>query len=168
MPKGVEHHRLHRSPDELDGLLRAYFRAEMPDPWPSAPGGPPPRRVPAPAWHRFRRHLALAAAIGFFLVGSFLLTRSYPDIKEQGKGGFSEPKSILDLAQDPKKRPANPGKIQEGLPEYKAPPPVLQQFKGPTNGKVLPLEMRGQDRSWGFQRGNGDIILNAVSDRKSP
>ena len=44
MPKGVEHHRMHRLPDELDGLLRAYFRAALPDPWPSAPK---PRRAGA-------------------------------------------------------------------------------------------------------------------------
>ena len=44
MPKGVEHHRTHHLSDELDGLLRAYFRAAMPDPWPAAPGAAPPRR----------------------------------------------------------------------------------------------------------------------------
>jgi hypothetical protein len=64
--------------DELDGILRAYFKAEMPDPWPSfeAPAprnGLPLRRPQAPRFTLLRSRLALAAAILLLVVGAFFL-----------------------------------------------------------------------------------------------
>jgi hypothetical protein len=62
-----------RLPDDLDGLLRAFYRAEMPDPWPvleppaaaGVAGGPPaPGRRPLA-----RSRLALAATVSFLLIG---------------------------------------------------------------------------------------------------
>jgi hypothetical protein len=83
-----------RPPEDPDGLLRALFRAEMPDPWPGfrRPGGSapvvtangrapatesaPPRTWPAlrPA---LRRRLALAAAASALLAGTLLLSGQF-------------------------------------------------------------------------------------------
>lgn len=69
--------RPHQPPeDDLDGLLRAYFRAEMPHPWPALKTLPPrPVRAPRPASGKglWRSRLALAAAIALFVLGSLLL-----------------------------------------------------------------------------------------------
>jgi hypothetical protein len=63
--------------DDLDGLLRAFFRAQMPHPWPAprvprfrtAPATPPtPSRPPLN-----RSRWALAASVGLLLLGSLVL-----------------------------------------------------------------------------------------------
>jgi hypothetical protein len=163
MPKGVEHHRTHRLSDELDGLLRAYFRAEMPDPWPSAPGVAPPLRVQAPCWRRYHGRLALAAAVSFFLVGSFLLTQSYPEVKDSVTHNSPETKGLFIGTNDSnKKRPQiiDPGKMREQLAPLKADLPRME---------VLPLEETPTNRSFGVRNTkNGVIIFNAVGEKKAP
>ena len=57
--------------------LRAFFKAQMPDPWPSAEAPPPRRVAPPPAarpskqWPLMRSRLALAASVAL-LVGALL------------------------------------------------------------------------------------------------
>jgi hypothetical protein len=65
--------------DGLDGALRSFFRAEMPDPWPvmSAPELPPQAAVVRPWWKRGGR-FALAASIALMLVGYLALARGFP------------------------------------------------------------------------------------------
>jgi len=79
-----------RFPDQegrgIDQLLRDFFRAEMPNPWPAPPvftaGAKPqtikmvrPARKPNPA----RRYLALAAAVALFFVGYLGLSAIFPE-----------------------------------------------------------------------------------------
>jgi hypothetical protein len=78
-----------RPDDDLDGLLRSFFQAEMPSPWPSAPVPAvnatanghaalpfvPPVR-PAQPW-RMTSRLALAASLGGLLVGTLLLSGQF-------------------------------------------------------------------------------------------
>jgi hypothetical protein len=75
----------HAGGDNLDDLLRAFFRAEMPSPWPKAP--PTPSRpalrllpVPAAAPRRprvlTRSRLALAASVALMLGGAWFLSRT--------------------------------------------------------------------------------------------
>jgi hypothetical protein len=65
-----------RPGDNLDGLLRAFFRSQLPHPWPSPPR-PAPRTVPArpgrPGRALFRSRLALAATVALLFLGSLLL-----------------------------------------------------------------------------------------------
>jgi hypothetical protein len=62
---------------EVDALLSAFFRAEMPDPWPTfqAPAPPvvplPPRRPPT--WPRWRSRLALAASVALLVLSALAL-----------------------------------------------------------------------------------------------
>src|SRR5262245_55622026 len=71
-----------RSPDDLDGLLRAYFRTEMPDPWPalrpppSAAAPPPPsRRLP------WGSRSALAASVALLWLGHLALSSSWKPLE---------------------------------------------------------------------------------------
>lgn len=60
-----------RAGDDLDGLLRAFFRAELPQPWP--PFRPPTAQTTRSA--RFRSALALAAALALLVIGLGALPR---------------------------------------------------------------------------------------------
>ncbi len=124
MPTGAALPRMHRPADELDGLLRAYFRAELPHPWPAAPGTASSRRGVTPAWQRWHRHLALAAAVSFFLAGSFLLTRGFPEVKPGAAPTLSPGKEIGKQLE----RPASIDreKTREQLPAHQADPPLLK------------------------------------------
>jgi hypothetical protein len=76
---------LHRSgqpPEEVDRLLRDFFREEMPRPWPkmARPEERPARPTPArpDRWPGLRRQLGVAASVGLVLVGYLALARSFP------------------------------------------------------------------------------------------
>src|SRR6266545_6748138 len=68
--------------DDLDSLLRRFFRSEMPKNWPAPPRvAEPPRtqpRRPARSWYRWTSRLALAAAVSFFLIGYLTLANLFP------------------------------------------------------------------------------------------
>jgi hypothetical protein len=69
--------------EDLDGLLRAFYQAQLPHPWPDfqAPGaagtpsarGAGGRRLPL-----LRSRLALAASVALLVFGSFFLPRPAP------------------------------------------------------------------------------------------
>jgi hypothetical protein len=62
-------------PDEIDGVLTAYFRSEVPSPWPSLPT--PSTTQPAAVVRNYRlsqSRLVLAASIAALILGSWLLT----------------------------------------------------------------------------------------------
>jgi hypothetical protein len=63
--------------DEIDGLLRAFFRAEVPHPWPAmkAPAAPPPAPARPALW---RSRLALAASVALLALGSLFLPGKAP------------------------------------------------------------------------------------------
>jgi hypothetical protein len=68
------------SPGDVDGVLRAYFQAEMPDPWPApnvlADVGPPAvRRAPT----LLRSRWALAATVLGLLLGHAFLSGRFPE-----------------------------------------------------------------------------------------
>jgi hypothetical protein len=62
--------------DDLDALLRAFFRGQMPHPWPAARlprfrTAPP--APPVPGRSKMRSRWALAASVGLLLFGSLTL-----------------------------------------------------------------------------------------------
>jgi hypothetical protein len=87
-----------RPAGDLDGLLRAFFRAEMPHPWPAVQigQGPSPfpqrnrtaahmngddrppadtgRRFAPRSWSKIRSRLALAATVALLLLGTLLMS----------------------------------------------------------------------------------------------
>ncbi len=72
-----------RSGDDLDGLLRAFFRAEMPHPWPELEA-PAFTSVPSTRlafWRGIKRsHLALAASVALLIGGSLLFSGKLPAV----------------------------------------------------------------------------------------
>jgi hypothetical protein len=67
------------SEDELDGMLRAYYRAELPNPWPSlevpaARNDILPMRPAARRFPMLRSRLALAACVAFLVAGPLALS----------------------------------------------------------------------------------------------
>src|SRR3954471_1739881 len=71
------------SGDDLDGLLRAFYRAQLPSPWPALKAPPPPAaRRPAPGprgWPLLRSRLALAASVALLVLGSLLFSGQLAD-----------------------------------------------------------------------------------------
>jgi len=62
---------------EVDDILRDYFQAQMPHPWPACrmPSAAPARRVGS-FWSRYTGRLALAASVAV-LVGGYLTLANY-------------------------------------------------------------------------------------------
>ena len=95
---------------EMDNLLRDYFRAEMPHPWPTfeAPKAARQKR-PATFWSRYSGRLALAACVAL-LVASYLALSGFfvtphtgtglqpgaPDIAKKDSGK----KAVIDMPPD--------------------------------------------------------------------
>jgi hypothetical protein len=129
-------------PDDVDGLLRDFFRAKMPDPWPacrvkrddSSFRETINRCAPRPALRASR--FALAATVALCLAGSAVLTAVFPPSTSSGRGGISG-----DLVSP---RPDFPGK--------RAPIPVVGrsfQAKTPSGRSV---------KGWEEDKGRTTII----------
>jgi len=77
-----------RPPEDLDALLRAYFRSEMPEPWPALQ--PPADAAPPPArkrWPINASRWVLAASVALLLVGQLALSGKFADyssVKDEG------------------------------------------------------------------------------------
>jgi hypothetical protein len=71
------------APDEVDRLLRAFYKAEMPEPWPAAPATAPRTVLPfgRPLARRplLRARLALAASVALIASGALLIPRLFHD-----------------------------------------------------------------------------------------
>jgi hypothetical protein len=71
-----------RPPEDVDGLLRAFIRSEMPDPWPAMPALPEASpRITAPKtsrWYHPGSRFALAATLAACLIGSLTLASMFP------------------------------------------------------------------------------------------
>jgi hypothetical protein len=69
-------------PDDVDGILRDFYRAEIPSPWPRllapAPAARPIRPASASWLRRIARPLTLAAALAFLLIGYLTLAGMFP------------------------------------------------------------------------------------------
>jgi hypothetical protein len=133
--------------DELDGLLRAYFRAEMPDPWPAAPVPeranerlvltlPPAREEAAPRHSSlFRSRLALALSVALLILGALLLGGRFT-LEPTGDldGANLRPSSAARLEYGGS-RPGNGVKIESWLEQPPDGPTDLKIFVEP-----VPLE----------------------------
>jgi hypothetical protein len=70
-------------PDDVDKILRAFFRRQMPDPWPSLEApvlrriAPAPVAKPARRWPLLRSRLALAASVALLATGLFFLAEAF-------------------------------------------------------------------------------------------
>jgi hypothetical protein len=103
-----------QSGDHVDGLLRAFFRAQMPHPWPKAPATASqilPFRRPSKVRGLTRSRLVLAASVALLLLGSLLLPRGFAPTctPEQGIDALGTAnRNILPDAPKHKKNEAKP------------------------------------------------------------
>jgi hypothetical protein len=148
-----------RPPENLDSLLRRFFRSEMPKPWPVAPKvqAPAARKLqPSRRWFRHSSRLALAAAVALFLIGYLVLARKFPADK-------MAPSIRPDIANKNRPRPLLPPKMPNRVNPA--------QLQGNLN--LLPLEPQtrqlsdgGEAKSWGVRTGpKGTIYLNVERTR---
>jgi len=65
---------------EVDELLREFFQAQMPQPWPALrlPNVPQARRVGS-FWSRYAGRVALAACVALMVTGYLTLAGSFPE-----------------------------------------------------------------------------------------
>jgi hypothetical protein len=101
------------SPEPMDNLLRGFFRAEMPEPWPTM-NRPEPRILPfvrpqrASRFASTRSRLALAASVGLLLVGSWFFSGT---LRNNPPGDPSRPNDTAGnkiKPIDPEKRHVDP------------------------------------------------------------
>ena len=82
-------HRDRHKGEPIDALLGAYFRAEMPSPWPAfrSPAKTRLAFTPASAARRpaYAGRLALAASVGLLFVGSWMLPTTFAPRAPQGE-----------------------------------------------------------------------------------
>lgn len=92
-------------PEELDALLRAFYRSEMPHPWPEAACGfaqPRLRRARGrSSWWNSR--LALAASIALLLLGSLLLSGASRTAPRSGGGNSGKDTAKYPVPRTPPK-----------------------------------------------------------------
>jgi hypothetical protein len=110
-----------QSGDNLDTLLRAFYQAEMPDPWPSleAPA-PSPRLLPVrpakkPGRNLVRSRLALAASIALLVSGSLFLSGNLRE--EAGPVGHTLPGANSQNDPDGLKSSQQPAPSEPGSSE---------------------------------------------------
>lgn len=74
--------------DDLDGLLRTFFRSQMPQPWPASPARHAKNLSPArPTSSRhplMRSRFALAASVALLLLGSLFLPARFTNELKPG------------------------------------------------------------------------------------
>jgi hypothetical protein len=105
----VEPRETGRPADDLDGLLREFFQAELPRPWPAfaRPGRATMPLPGAPSWRlRFRSSLALAASLILLALSLGLLSgRSTPSPQSAPEKG-----PIIGAKDTPRHGPIRPEK----------------------------------------------------------
>jgi hypothetical protein len=92
--------------DNLDNLLRAFYQAEMPNPWPSLEAPARPARKGRRTLLRSR--LALAASVALLISGLLFLADRLRDAS--GAGTVITPDKVIgDRAEKPDELPRNNG-----------------------------------------------------------
>jgi hypothetical protein len=126
--------------DELGDMLRAFFREEVPAPWPELkPPQVPAQAVVSRRWYRLGSRLALAASVGFLVLGYWLLAGAFPKTPAPaGPVGRTIAKKNLSHSPAPK-RVSTPGGGEALMWERIQPTPgdrptiviQLEEIKGP-------------------------------------
>jgi len=136
-----------RGADPLDRMLVAFFRSEMPNPWPNAPAPVRnvPAPVPAPEADRPRRSwtlspcLSMAAAVALMLAGYSWLAGQFPP------------------PQDPARPPStDPNTAKQG-------PPLRPLFR---EEGVAPLRNGGEAHILEERYPDGRVQINAVETKR--
>ena len=101
-------------PDDLDDVLRAFYKAQMPKAWPllavPAPRRtvPPPIARPAKGWPLMRSRLAVAASVALLAVGSLLLAGAFQGRSNAPADPIRVNGTSADSEYDPNQHPTPP------------------------------------------------------------
>lgn len=110
--------------DEVDTLLRRFYRAELPSPWPAAPDvvplskeTPRPGRLAFGQFFRAPRRLALAASVALLVTGYLTLQSWFPDPRLGSDVDTSAPTATRPgihnpMGHRPQQNPDQGGKLQ--------------------------------------------------------
>jgi hypothetical protein len=81
---------------EVEQVLRCFYRAEMPEPWPAAPNvawaepkPPQPQRLALGRFFRIPGRVAIAASVALLVIGYLLVQAWFPDPKPESDIGSS-------------------------------------------------------------------------------
>jgi hypothetical protein len=102
----MTHHSPH-STDDVDGVLRAFFKTQMPAPWPSLKA-PSVGAENATGWPMMRSRLALAASVALLALGLSFVSGAF-----HGRSNPTEQRITVDspsasAENDPLKHPVQP------------------------------------------------------------
>jgi len=127
-------------PDEIDGLLRAFFRAELPDPWPvlkppADDENPVAVRKTGRTWAMMRSRLALAASIGLLLVGCWFLSGLRSERPLSTDATMSDPEATL------RPFPLHKVRTQEGR-EVLMQGDVIREIEETTDSSGKPIQKK--------------------------
>ena len=127
-PSTVGHREGGHLPDDLDGLLRTFFRAEMPEPWPVLEPPAPAVGSSTPRRRLFARsRLALAASLALLLIGQLSLSGTWQEMTSfvpgSGEGGTAS-REVRMRPKLYKPQPSRASSPAEGdwLPEHEKQP----------------------------------------------
>jgi hypothetical protein len=120
--------------DEVDQVLRAFFKAQLPNPWPSFESPPESSVLPfVPLARRssgVRGRLALAASVAILAAGGWLLSGKFAD---QPAGVAGDPTYLV-----PSATRTGPGVVHPLPDGYKLnPPAIFVTPDGPTEIKSV-------------------------------
>lgn len=109
-PSSTGSGRFDRPPENIDGLLRAFFQAEVPSPWPEMTAPVSAAAATAPAKPRVRSlvrsRLALAASIALLAIGPWLVAGKFQTVRKTDPGP-----GVGDVGSKPS-APSTPEKIR--------------------------------------------------------
>jgi hypothetical protein len=95
--------------NDVDGALRAFFKAQMPAPWPSLKA-PAPSVVAATAkgWPMMRSRLALAASVALLALGLSCLTGAFHSRSNSSESRIAVDGATASTENDPLRHPVQP------------------------------------------------------------
>ena len=125
-------------PEDVDRRLRAFFKAQMPDPWPSleAPAPRRPATIPFVEPPRrgglFRSRLALAASVALLATGLFALAEAFQGRPPSLAGPVIHGPGATNLGPDGKPAIPSPSSPLSGPPSLKVSESLIQEPNGTT------------------------------------
>jgi hypothetical protein len=128
-----------RPPDDLDTVLRAFLRAQMPDPWPAMPApSPKPAKHSVPAWWpRLSSRFSLAATVALCLVGSLALGVMFPsDVPTIVKAKSDHPDPIASRPYEEFDDKTPDGRPVKGVEEHRGSTTII---------KIRPIDLPMED-----------------------
>ena len=93
--------------NDVDGVLHAFFKAQMPAPWPSLKA-PPVVAATAKGWPMMRSRLALAASVALLALALSFLTGAFHGRSNPSENPIAVDGATASTENDPLQHPVQP------------------------------------------------------------